>query len=114
MSKKTNNKPVTEDVNNERIETLGLVEVEQISEEPETVTVAESVCFVGNSIPHVVATGTIFKDGVLTDALSAFIEKNPIAKNLLIPLSRLNVALRDLNDKQSALYKIRYLVSKIN
>lgn len=62
-----------------------------------------SVMYVGPSIPNVVQSSTVFKDGVLPAAVQMYVESKPYVSRLLIPISELPKAIKELNVEKSAL-----------
>lgn len=62
-----------------------------------------SVMYVGPSIANVVQNSTVFKDGVLPEAVKKYVESKPYIKRLLIPISELPKAIKELNIEKSAL-----------
>ncbi len=66
-------------------------------------TKAEKVVYVGPTIPGVASHNTIYNNGLpkeLTDAQ----DKEPAFKALVVPLSALSNALREINGKTGATY----------
>ena len=60
-------------------------------------TKAQTVMYIGPSIPNVVQASTVFKDGVLSEALKKRVEEKPYMKKLLVPLAELPAAMKELN-----------------
>lgn len=62
----------------------------------------ETVMYIGPSIKNVVATGTLYNNG-LPDALKDEMERQPIIGNLIIPVGSLAAAQKELAKAGSAL-----------
>lgn len=58
---------------------------------------AQTVMYIGPSIPNVVQTSTVFKDGVLPGPLKKCVEEKPYMKKLLVPIKELPAAMKELN-----------------
>ena len=85
---------------------------ETVIEKPATKTTkGVSVMYIGPSIPGVVRTSTVFKNGVLPEALKKCVEAKPYMKKLLVPLAELSAAIKELNS-DSALNSIYRKVKK--
>ena len=56
-----------------------------------------TVMYIGPSIPNVVQASTVFKDGILPEALKKRVEEKPYMKKLLVPLAELPAAMKELN-----------------
>lgn len=65
-----------------------------------------TVMYIGPSIANVVRASTVFKDGVLPEALKKCVEEKPYMKKLLVPLSEVSAAMKELNSGKSALKTI--------
>ena len=63
----------------------------------------ETVVYIGPSLRGVADRNTTFNNG-LPEGLVKAIEERPEMKNLLVPLSKLPEALKDINHKQGAYY----------
>ena len=66
-------------------------------------TTNEKVVYVGPSITGVVVQNTIFNNGIPA-ALKAAIDEAPIIGNLLIPISKLPMALKEIASQQGAMH----------
>lgn len=64
-------------------------------------TKAQTVMYIGPSIPNVVQASTVFKDGVLPEALKKCVEEKPYMKKLLVPLTELSAAMKELNSSSA-------------
>ncbi len=62
----------------------------------------ETVMYIGPSIKNVVSTGTLYRNG-LPEALKKEMEKQPVIKSLIVPVSGLARAQRQLATPGSAL-----------
>ncbi|MBQ9699492.1 MAG: hypothetical protein IJV71_02620 [Lachnospiraceae bacterium] len=74
---------------------------------------AVPVMYVGPNIANVVQKSTVFKDGVYTEALNAFIQEHPYIKKLLVPIDSLAEARKELSIEKSALSVIYNKVKKL-
>lgn len=63
----------------------------------------EAVMYVGPNMTGVAVKGTLYKDGKLPDLLKKKIEGLPVLDSLLVPVSNLTQATRDLQDPKSAI-----------
>lgn len=72
-----------------------------------------SVMYIGPTIEHVVQHSTVFKNGVLPVGLKKLIEDAPYVNKLLVPIDALPAAMRELNQKDSALSVISEKVKNI-
>lgn len=70
-------------------------------------TKEQTVMYIGPSIPNVVQASTVFKDGILPEALKKCVEEKPYMKKLLVPLEELPAAMKELNSSSalSAIYR---------
>ena len=70
-------------------------------------TKAQTVMYIGPSIPNVVQASTVFKDGILTETLEKCVKEKPYMKKLLVPLEELPAAMRELNGNSaiSSIYR---------
>lgn len=66
---------------------------------------AETVVYIGPSIKNVVVTGTIYTNG-LPEAVKKEMERQPALKSLLVPISGLAEAQKELNIPGSAMATI--------
>ena len=95
MSKKKN-------VEAETVPTTESVAVaETVIEKPATKVKAQTVMYVGPSIPNVVQASTVFKDGILPEALKKCVEEKPYMKKLLVPIKELPAAMKELNSNSA-------------
>lgn len=62
----------------------------------------ETVIYIGPSVKNVVTTGTLYNNG-LPDILKKEMEKQPVIGNLIIPVSGLAAAQKELKTPGSAL-----------
>lgn len=65
-----------------------------------------TVMYIGPSIANVVRASTVFKNGVLPEALKKCVEENPYMKKLLVPLAEVPAAMKELNSGKGALKAI--------
>lgn len=65
-----------------------------------------TVMYIGPSIPNVVQASTVFKYGILPEALNKFAEGKPYIKKLLVPIQELPAAMKELNSGKGALSTI--------
>lgn len=72
-----------------------------------------SVMYVGPTIERIVQHSTVFKNGVLPEPLKKLIEEAPYVKKLLVPIDALPAAMKELNQKDSALNVISKKVKNI-
>lgn len=72
-----------------------------------------SVMYVGPTIERIVQHSTVFKNGVLPEPLKKLIEEAPYVKKLLVPIDALPAAMKELNQKNSALNVISEKVKNI-
>lgn len=63
----------------------------------------EIVVYLGPTIAGVVVQNTVFNNGI-TAALKTAIEEEPSIGNLLVPISKLPYALKEINNKNGAMY----------
>lgn len=87
MSKKKNIETETE--------VVATTAEETVSQKP--TTKAQTVMYIGPSIPNVVQASVVFKDGVLPEALKKCVEEKPYMKKLLVPIEELPAAMKELN-----------------
>lgn len=80
---------------------------EPVSKKPATKAKAQTVMYIGPSIPNVVQASTVFKDGILPEALKKCVEEKPYMKKLLVPVKELPAAMKELNCSSalSAIYR---------
>ena len=80
-------------------ETVATTVEETVIKKPATKAKAQdvTVMYIGPSIPNVVQASTVFKDGVLPEALKKCVEDKPYMKKLLVPLAELAAAMKELN-----------------
>ena len=82
---------------------------EPVSKKPATKAKAQTVTvmYIGPAIPNVVQASTVFKDGILPEALKKCVEEKPYMKKLLVPLTELPAAMKELNVSSalSAIYR---------
>ena len=71
------------------------------------------VMYVGPTIEHVVQHSTVFRNGALPAPLIKLIEEAPYVKKLIVPVEALPAAMRELNQKNSALCVISEKVKNI-
>ena len=64
---------------------------------------AETVMYVGPNIAGITINGTLYKDGKLPSLLRKKITELPVLKSLLIPVSNLAQATKELHDPKSAI-----------
>ena len=83
----------------------GTVTTEPTNKKP--TTQEQTVMYIGPSIPNVVQASTVFKNGVLTEALKKCVEEKPYMKKLLVPLEELPAAMKELNSNSaiSSIYR---------
>nr|DAL67985.1 MAG TPA: hypothetical protein [Caudoviricetes sp.] len=62
----------------------------------------DKVIYVGPSIPGIVTCHTVFSNGV-SKKLDAFVSENPMVSNLIVPISKLVDARKQLSDQESAI-----------
>ena len=72
-----------------------------------------SVMYIGPTIEHVVQQSTVFKNGVLPEALKRLTEETPYIKKLIVLIDALPAAMKELNRPGSALNTIREKVKSI-
>ena len=65
-----------------------------------------TVMYIGPSIPNVVQASTVFKNGLLPETLKKCVEEKPYMKKLLVPITELAAATKELNSGKSALSTI--------
>ena len=65
-----------------------------------------SVMYIGPSIPNVVQASTVFKYGILSEALKKCVEEKPYIKKLLVPIPELPAAMKELNSGKGAISSI--------
>ena len=92
--------------NNETETEAVVTAAETVSKKPATKAKAQTVMYIGPSIPHVVQASTVFKDGVLPEALKKCVEEKPYMKKLLVPITELPAAMKELHGGKSALSTI--------
>ena len=70
-------------------------------------TKEQTVMYIGPSIPNVVQASTVFKDGILTEALKKCVEEKTYMKKLFVPLAELPAAMKELNGNSaiSSIYR---------
>lgn len=88
-----------------KLEAAELIPDTQEPQESQTtikVEATESVIYIGASFKGV-ATGTVFKDGKLIPALENAVKAMPAIRELIVPVSKLVEARRQLQNKDSAL-----------
>lgn len=66
----------------------------------------QDVMYIGPSIPNVVQASTVFKGGILPEALKKCVEEKPYMKKLLVPIKELPAAMKELHGGKSALSTI--------
>lgn len=81
------------------IETETAKTAETVTKKPATKAKAQTVTvmYIGPSIPNVVQASTVFKDGILPEALKKSVEGKPYMKKLFVPLAELPAAMKELN-----------------
>ncbi len=63
----------------------------------------KSVIYCGPTVPHLVRRYTSFVDGILPAELQAFIDENPVFKELIVSVNKLADASRQLRNPHSSL-----------
>lgn len=88
-------------------ETETVSTTETVIEKPAAKAKAQTVMYIGPSIPNVVQASTVFKDGILPEALKKCVEEKPYMKKLLVPLAELSAAMKELNGNSalSSIYR---------
>ena len=110
MSKKDTT--VTETKETVVTETEPVVVTEKKLKKPAIVN-SGPVMYVGPTIEHVVQHSTVFRNGALPAPLIKLIEEAPYVKKLIVPVEALPAAMRELNQKDSALCVISEKVKNI-
>ncbi len=80
---------------------MSTAKTETVGKKAATKTQGVTVMYIGPSIPSVVRTSTVFKDGILSEALKKCVEEKPYMKKLLVPLAELPAAMKELNSSSA-------------
>lgn len=105
MKKKTAEVQAQAAAENEVVTTPDPVQTEEPEKkraEPDPVPDPEPVCYIGPTINGVVIHGVMYRGGI-PDSVKKAAEQIPAIKNLLIPISRLAQAQREIDDPKSAI-----------
>ena len=73
------------------------VTVNEAAEKQEEKAQKENVVYLGPSIPNVVISGTVFKDGVFPEVVNEKIKEMPMLKNLFADISGMVHAVKEIN-----------------
>jgi hypothetical protein len=82
---------------------IATVEKTTVESKSSMETMKETMVYVGPTIIGVAVQNTFFNNGI-PDALKAAIADAPIIGNLLIPISKLPMALKEIENKQGAMH----------
>lgn len=63
----------------------------------------ENIIYLGPSIPNLISSSTVFKDGVLPEAVNEKIKELPMLANLFVGISKMVETVKELNKKDSSL-----------
>ena len=74
--------------------------------------VKENTMYMGPSISGAIQHATVFKEGILTPKAEECVKKFPALEKLFVPISRINAAAKELNEKHSVLRTIYDKVSE--
>lgn len=103
MIKKDSEEIINAELTETPIPTAAAIEKKAVVNKKSKEAAKETMAYVGPTIIGVAVQNTFYKNGI-PDALKAAIEEAPIIGNLLVPISKLPMALKEIESKQGAMH----------